>query len=95
VITGAQIRQARKLLGWEPFNLAQRAKVHSLIVERAESVASEPLITAYQGALIKQALVNAGVEFTCGQEADAHFRAHQGRAHAPRHAGSRASGHAP
>jgi hypothetical protein len=63
VITGAQIRQARKLLGWQPFNLAQRARVHSLIVERAESVATEPPITAYQAALIKQALVNAGVEF--------------------------------
>ena len=66
VITGAQIRQARELLGWEPFNLAQRAKVHSLIVERAESVACEPPITTYQAALIKQALVNAGVEFTNG-----------------------------
>jgi hypothetical protein len=52
VITGAQIRQARELLGWEPFNLAQRAKAHSLIVERAESVACEPPITAYQAALI-------------------------------------------
>ncbi|MET0527837.1 MAG: hypothetical protein ABW003_05735 [Microvirga sp.] len=68
VITGAQVRQARKLLGWEPSKLARRAKVHSLIVERAESVASEPPITAYQGALIKQALVNAGVEFTNGDE---------------------------
>jgi len=68
MITGAQVRQARKLLGWEPSKLARRAKVHSLIVERAESVASEPPITAYQAALIKQALVNAGVEFTNGDE---------------------------
>ena len=68
VITSAQIRQARKLLGWEPSKLARRAKVHSLIVERAESVASEPPITAYQAALMKQALVNAGVEFTNGDE---------------------------
>jgi ribosome-binding protein aMBF1 (putative translation factor) len=66
VITGAQIWQARKLLGWEPHKLARRAKVHSLIVKRAESVASEPPITAYQAALIKQALVNAGLEFTNG-----------------------------
>ena len=44
VITGAQIRQARKLLGWEPSKLAQRAKVHTLIVQRAESVAGEPPI---------------------------------------------------
>jgi ribosome-binding protein aMBF1 (putative translation factor) len=57
VITGAQVRQARKLLGWEPHKLARRAKVRSLIVKRAEGVASEPPITAYQAALIKQALV--------------------------------------
>ena len=29
MITGKQIRAARKLLGWEPFQLAQRAKLHS------------------------------------------------------------------
>jgi predicted transcriptional regulator len=75
VITGAQIRQARKLLGWEPSKLARRAKVHSLIVERAESAAFEPPITAYQAALIKQALVNAGVEFTNGNEPSVKLKA--------------------
>jgi hypothetical protein len=35
MITGAQIRHARKLLGWERYKLAQRAKVHSSIIERA------------------------------------------------------------
>ena len=68
VITGAQIRQARKLLGWEPFKLAQRAKVHTLIVQRAESVAGEPPITRYQEALIRNALQAGGVEFTNGDE---------------------------
>jgi hypothetical protein len=38
------------------------------VPDRAESVASEPPITAYQAALIKQALVNAGVEFTNSDE---------------------------
>jgi len=51
VITGAQIRQARKLLGWEPFQLAQRARLHLSIVQRAESVDVEPPITTYQEAL--------------------------------------------
>ena len=51
MITGAQIRQARKLLGWEPFQLAQRARLHPSIVQRAESVDVEPPITAYQEAL--------------------------------------------
>jgi len=45
VISGAQIRQARKLLGWERSKLGRWAKVHSLIVERTESVATEPPIT--------------------------------------------------
>ena len=31
VIIGAQIRQSRKLLGWEPSKLAPRAKVHALV----------------------------------------------------------------
>jgi len=56
VITGAQIRQARELLGWPPTRLAQRAKVHSAIVRRAESVEGEPPVTVYQAALIRDAL---------------------------------------
>ena len=51
MITGAQIRQARELLGWPPTRLAQRAKVHSAIVRRAESVEGEPPITVYQAPL--------------------------------------------
>jgi len=62
-----QIRVARKLLGWEPFQLAQRAKLHSaVVVQRAESGA--PPITKYQEALIRSALEAAGVEFTNGNE---------------------------
>jgi hypothetical protein len=68
VITGAQIRSARKLLGWEPYKLAQRAKVHSLIIQRAESVSGEAPITAYQKALIRDALRSAGIEFIDGDE---------------------------
>src|SRR5215207_4246587 len=66
MITGEQIRAARKLLGWEPFQLAQRAKLHSAIVQTAESGA--PPITKYQEALIRSALEAAGVEFTNGDE---------------------------
>src|SRR5215207_7259009 len=39
------IRQARKLLGWPSSRLAQRGKVHSAIVRRADSVDGEPPIT--------------------------------------------------
>jgi ribosome-binding protein aMBF1 (putative translation factor) len=64
-----QIRKARELLGWSPSKLAQRAKVHSAILRRAESTDGEPLITVHQAALIRHALQDAGVEFAsdaCG-----------------------------
>jgi hypothetical protein len=80
VITGAQIRQARKLLGWEPYKLAQRAKVHSLIIQRAESVAGEPPITAYQEGLIRNALQAVGLEFTNGDPPGVRLRAEGKRA---------------
>jgi ribosome-binding protein aMBF1 (putative translation factor) len=41
----AMITGARKLLGWRSSRLAQRAKVHSAIVRRAESVDGQPPIT--------------------------------------------------
>ena len=68
MITGQQIKAARELLGWGPSKLAQRAKLHSAIVQRAESVAGEPPITFYQQALIRNALERFGVEFTNGNE---------------------------
>jgi hypothetical protein len=73
MITGAQIRHARKLLGWERYKLAQRAKVHSSIIERAESVPGEPPVTDYQKAFIRDTLRAAGVEFTDGSEPGAHL----------------------
>ena len=68
MITGAQIRAARELLGWPPTRLAQRAKVHSAIVRRAESVDGESPVTVYQAALIRDALERFGIEFTNGEE---------------------------
>jgi ribosome-binding protein aMBF1 (putative translation factor) len=77
MITGAQIRAARKLLGWEPFQLAQRAKLHSAIVQRAESGA--PPITKYQEALIRNTLEAAGLEFTNGNEPGVKLKATKAR----------------
>ena len=54
MITGDQIRQARKLLGWLSSRLG------------AESVDGEPPITVYQAALIRDALGRFGIEFTNG-----------------------------
>jgi hypothetical protein len=80
MITGAQVRQARKLLGWEPYKLARRAKVHSLIIQRAETVTGEPPITAYQEALIRNALQAVGLEFTNGDPPGVRLRAEGKRA---------------
>ena len=79
MITGAQIRQARKLLGWEPYKLSQKAKVHSVIVQRAERVASEPPITDYQ-ALIRNALEAVGIAFTNGDPPGVKLRSEGKRA---------------
>jgi hypothetical protein len=74
MITGAQIRKARELLGWAPSRLAQRAKLHSAIVQRAESLDGEPPITVYQHALIRDTLERFGIEFAGGQECDVKMR---------------------
>jgi transcriptional regulator with XRE-family HTH domain len=66
VITGAQVKAARELLGWSPFQLSQRAKLHPAVIERAESSTGAFPITVYQAAIICQTLEAAGVEFTDG-----------------------------
>jgi hypothetical protein len=58
VITGAQIRRARELLGWTRFKLSSRAGLHPAIVERAEEAAgarcpSLPTSRPYCGTLLK------------------------------------------
>jgi len=68
MITGAQIKAARELLGWAPWKLARFSRVPSAVIRRAESVDGEPTITVYQEALIRNALLDAGVEFTKADE---------------------------
>jgi transcriptional regulator with XRE-family HTH domain len=67
VITGGQIRRARELLGWTRFKLSSRAGLHPAIVERAERAVGALPVTAYQQALLRNALEAAGVEFTNGE----------------------------
>jgi hypothetical protein len=67
VITGEQIRRARELLGWTRFKLSSRAALHPAIVERAEKAVGALPVTAYQQALLRNALEAAGVEFTNGE----------------------------
>ena len=68
MITGAQIRQARKLVGWSAADLGRRAKLATSTVHRAECVDGEPPITEAHAAAIRYALERAGVDFTNGDE---------------------------
>ena len=47
---------------------SSRAGLHAAIVERAEEAAGALPVTAYQQALLRNALEAAGVEFTNGDE---------------------------
>ena len=68
MITGAQIRQARKLLGWSVKELGRRAKLAASTVHRAECVDGEPPITEAHAAVLRHVLERRGVEFTNGDE---------------------------
>jgi DNA-binding XRE family transcriptional regulator len=68
MITGAQIKEARRLLRWTPRDLALKARVPRTTVQRAEATDGEPAITLAQANAIKRALKEAGVEFTNGDE---------------------------
>jgi ribosome-binding protein aMBF1 (putative translation factor) len=68
MITGAQIREARALLGWSASALARAARMRPTTVQRAEATDGEPAITMVQANAIQAALETAGVEFTNGGE---------------------------
>ena len=64
MITSAQVREARKLLGWSQEDLAGWVGVSSTTIGDFEKGhASQPLLT-----MIKDALEAAGVEFANGVE---------------------------
>jgi transcriptional regulator with XRE-family HTH domain len=70
VITGEQIRAARKLLGWHRGMVAikARAGVSGNTVGKAEGAYPGSPPTPEQLAAIQEALEAAGVEFTNGDE---------------------------
>jgi hypothetical protein len=65
MITGAQIRAARRLLNLEANALA---KLPLGVITRAENVDDEPIITMAQARAIQHALEAVGVEFTNGDQ---------------------------
>ncbi len=62
-MTGAQIKQARELLGWAPSKLAERARVPKATIDRAEKVLDEPPMTIERQKAVRAALEAQGVEF--------------------------------
>ena len=64
MITGPQIRQARRLLGWNVVALAGMAEIAPAIVERAERSSGMPSITLAQAARIQAVCEAAGVVFS-------------------------------
>ena len=75
MITGAQIRKPRELLGWRPHVLANRTKLSSATIHRAESMAGEPPITVAQQVLIRRVLEAAGIVFMEGEPLGVRLRA--------------------
>jgi transcriptional regulator with XRE-family HTH domain len=66
MISGAQIRAARALLGWTAKDLAQKAKVGVSTVQRIENAEGTPNVHVANLAAIQSALEAAGIEFTNG-----------------------------
>ena len=62
MITGAQIKEARKLLGWTPYRLAPRAGMGHTILRQFEAGAR--VLDADSAARLRAALEEAGVIFT-------------------------------
>ena len=64
VITGAQIRDARTLVHWRAWKLAQRAGISIAVVRRAEKAVGCLPVSELDALAIRWALEAAGVEFT-------------------------------
>jgi transcriptional regulator with XRE-family HTH domain len=63
VITGAQVRAARGLLGWTVRDLAQRAVVSIPMVDTIERTQGPPSGNLAHSASIQATLESAGIEF--------------------------------
>ena len=66
MISGAQIRAARDLLGWTVRDLAGRAVVSVSTVNLIENAKGLPSTTLAQRAAVRVALEEAGIEFLNG-----------------------------
>ncbi|WP_275228625.1 helix-turn-helix domain-containing protein [Novosphingobium album (ex Liu et al. 2023)] len=62
-VTGVQIRSARYALRWSVKDLAQRSRVSSSTIKRAELEDGVPSTTSANLAALQEALEAAGIEF--------------------------------
>jgi hypothetical protein len=74
MLTGLQIRTARKLLGWGVWRLAHKGGIARSAIVRAESTEGEAPITLYQHHQIQRALETAGIEFIAENGAEPRVR---------------------
>ena len=63
MITGAQIRAARELLGWSIPDLARRAAVNIADTQELEEIAKRPTQRLKDLAIIQAILEDVGIEF--------------------------------
>jgi transcriptional regulator with XRE-family HTH domain len=63
LLTGAQIRAARALIGWSAAELAKATALGVNTIRRAEAVGSATSLTAANEMAIRRTLFEAGVEF--------------------------------
>jgi transcriptional regulator with XRE-family HTH domain len=71
-ITGAQVRAARKMLGWTTFQLESKTGVRSLLIAKIEAEKERPSVL--QITVLQKVLESAGVEFTNGDQPGVRLR---------------------
>lgn len=79
MLTGQQIREARRLLKWRREGLVTRAGLPFSVIDRAEASDAEARITAAQEAAIRRAFGAVGVEFGVGDDGSPNVQLQQGR----------------
>ena len=74
MITGAQIRRARELVGWKRSTLATRARIRLAALIRAEGTDGLPAVSASEAERMQKAFEAAGVLFTGGERSGVKLR---------------------
>ena len=80
MLTGWQIREARRLLHWRREGLVPRAGVPFSVVDRAEASDGEVRITVDQEAAIRRVFVAVEIEFGVGDDGSPTVRLRRGAA---------------